>query len=188
MPSRPLLTLFFVLVLFCSTVQSHFLFLSGIQYLKRVALQKFDFLTGLALQNFLDTSPTNHKPSFLSDTNSSPEEIPSVTTVEAPKESQIAKIGHSTEDMFMIKNRVLEEEHKTSLGNEIMHILVMIVIVMCGIGAIVAFFALLAFLYSYFRRRFYVHAGKRAGSEHILLQDNTHDFNLSPSVRKSTLN
>lgn len=137
-------------------------------------------------------TPSNLRSTSHSVTNSLQEEIISANNPEASNAGQIIRTQLSTNQfggVDMTQKLALEESDKPGLGSEILHIFVMIVIVLGGIGAVVAIIAILAYLYSYFRRKFYVHGGrKRAGSEHILLQDNTHDFALSSSIRKPSIN
>lgn len=61
----------------------------------------------------------------------------------------------------------------SSTGGEILHIIVLIVIVLVGIGAVIAIIAFIAFLINYIKRRMNIKGGKRPGSEHILLLDNS---------------
>lgn len=67
---------------------------------------------------------------------------------------------------------ILDDDGDHNFGAEFLHILVWIVIVLAGIGVLVALLAFISFLLNYCKRRRNVKLGSRPGTENLLLLDN----------------
>jgi hypothetical protein len=168
----------------------------NLDYLKEKALETIDLLQNE--HKFLQNENAERSIPDLSavlsmleqaiqvDKTSDPKEINEKNTEEVARVNLAQKLDSNDE----IKKDEKEGQNKreslsgvgdSSTGGEILHIIVLIVIILVGIGAIIAIIALIAFLINYIKRRMNIKGGKRPGSEHILLLDNSHSHSHLPT-------